>query len=81
MRNLLGCKGFREQGAKDTTLEEGTATILANIDSVGKHMCIWIQRTEDNWMVRKKTYNKIVSNFEAGDRQFEIQEATKCQRF
>ena len=41
---------------------DGTATILDNTNSVGEHVCTWVADG-----TRTKIYNKIVSNFEAGD--------------
>ena len=67
MRYLQSCKGFRAQGDKDSPLEEGTVTILENTDSVGKHVCTRIQRTEYNRIVCTNIYNKIMSNFKTRD--------------
>ena len=39
-------------------------TILEN--TVGKHVCTWVER-KDGYTTRTKLYNKVVSNFEAGE--------------
>lgn len=59
VRHLLQ-KGFEEQGQHG----EREGTILDNTSSVGNHVCSWVQDG-----VRTKIYNKIVSNFEAGEVQ------------
>ena len=41
--------------------------ILANTDSVGKHVCTWVQTNAAGYTVRTNLYNKVVSNFEVGD--------------
>lgn len=46
---------------------ETTRTILYNKDSVRKHVCAWAGTTKDGDTVRTKLYNKIISNFEAGE--------------
>ena len=43
-------------------------TILENTSSVGNNVCTWIS-TENEKTIRVKLYNKIVSNFEAGEVQ------------
>ena len=47
---------------------EDTPTILENTSSVGNNVCTWIS-TENEKTKRVKLYNKIVSNFEAGEVQ------------
>ena len=42
-------------------------TILENTDSVGEHVCTWISTTAEGRTARTKIYNKVVSNFEAGE--------------
>ena len=60
-------QNFREKGTyTETILEEAPPTILDNTNSVGNHVCTWIE-TCDGYTMRTKVYNKIVSNFEAGE--------------
>ena len=61
---LVEEQDFRLQG--DYTIEEDQPTILDNTDSVGNHVCTWISKV-DGYTTRTKIYNKIVSNFEAGE--------------
>ena len=42
-------------------------TILANTSSVGDHVCTWVLTSKAGYTVRTKAYNKVVSNFEAGE--------------
>jgi hypothetical protein len=59
---------FREQGDFYSAMcHEDQPTILANTDCVGNHVCTWIQTTAGGRTSRTKIYNKIVSNFEAGE--------------
>ena len=57
---------FREQGDFASAIGNDTPTILDNTDTVGKHVCTWIS-THNGYTTRTKLYNKIVSNFEAGE--------------
>jgi hypothetical protein len=67
VEHLCAFKGFCEQGDLATAMREETPTILANTDSVGKHVCTWVRTSEASYTVRTKLYNKVVSNFEAGE--------------
>ena len=49
-----------------SAFNEDTPTILENTSSVGNNVCTWIS-TENGKTIRVKLYNKIVSNFEAGE--------------
>ena len=40
---------------------------MANTDSLGKHVCTWVCTSGASYTVCTKFYNKVVSNFEAGD--------------
>ena len=61
--------GFREHGGLfDAMCDEDQSTILDNTSSVGNHVCTWVQSTPGG-TTRTKIYNKIVSNFEAGEIQ------------
>ena len=51
-----------------SAFNENTPTILENTSSVGNNVCTWIS-TENEKTIRVKLYNKIVSNFEAGEVQ------------
>ena len=51
-----------------SAFNEDTPTILENTSSVGNNVCTWIS-TENEKTIRVKLYNKIVSNFEAGEVQ------------
>ena len=64
--HLVRKQYFREEGTFAQAILEGTPTILDNTDSVGNHVCTWIH-TYDGYTMRTKVYNKIVSNFEAGE--------------
>lgn len=63
----LRSEGFHLQGDFVSALEAENPTILENTKSVGEHVCTWIDRNETGNTVRTKTYNKIVSNMEAGE--------------
>ena len=65
---LIRKQDFREEGTYAQAILEETPTILDNTDSVGNHVCTWID-TYDGYTMRTKVYNKIVSNFEAGEVQ------------
>ncbi|MEW8689061.1 MAG: hypothetical protein AB2556_24845 [Candidatus Thiodiazotropha sp.] len=59
--------GFHEEGDLSSAMREGTPTILANTDSVWKHICTWMRTSEAGYTVRTKLYNKVVSDFKAGE--------------
>lgn len=59
--------GFQKEGEFCEAIEEKTPTILKNTKNVGKHVCTWISTDEDGRVARTKIYNKVVSNFEAGE--------------
>ena len=66
--HLCAFEGFREQGDLAAAMRcRGAPTILANTDSVGKHVCTWVRTSAAGYTVRTKLYNKVVSNFEAGE--------------
>ena len=44
----------------------GKGTILDNTSSVGDHVCTWLHEARGN-TARTKIYNKVVSQFEAGE--------------
>jgi len=67
VEHLCTFQGFREQGDLATAMRADTPTILANTDSVGKHVCTWVRTSDAGYTVRTKLYNKVVSNFEAGE--------------
>ncbi|CAH3196389.1 unnamed protein product, partial [Porites evermanni] len=54
---------------QDFGFPEARGTILDNTGSVGEHVCTWIQTTNSGCTTRTKLYNKIVSQFEAGEVQ------------
>ena len=60
-------KGFREQGDLASAMRADVPTILANTGSVGDHVCTWVRTSKAGYTVRTKLYNKVVSNFEAGE--------------
>jgi hypothetical protein len=64
---LRDTHGFREQGDLVAAIGEDAPTILDNTGSVGNHVCTWVQTTPHGYTVRTKLYNKVVSNFEAGE--------------
>ena len=66
VRYLVDTHEFREQGTFAEAMGTDTPTILDNTDSVGKHVCTWIS-TYNGYTIRTKIYNKVVSNFEAGE--------------
>ncbi|MEW8689027.1 MAG: hypothetical protein AB2556_24675 [Candidatus Thiodiazotropha sp.] len=65
--HLCASTAFREEGDLACAMREGTPTILANTDSVGNHVCTWVCTSEAGYTVCTKLYNKVVSNFEAGE--------------
>ena len=64
---LVGHLGFRKAGDFCTAIDKKEPTILENTDNVGEHVCTWISNTEEGHTTRTKIYNKVVSNFEAGE--------------
>lgn len=58
---------FREEGDFCGAIGKNTPTILDNTGTVGNHVCTWIDKPERGPTTRTKVYNKIVSNFEAGE--------------
>ena len=64
---LVGHLGFRNAGDFCTAIGKKEPTILENTDNVGEHVCTWISTTEEGHTARTKIYNKVVSNFEAGE--------------
>ncbi|KAK3738127.1 hypothetical protein RRG08_027740 [Elysia crispata] len=67
VEHLCAFEGFREQGDLADAMRDRTPTILENTDSVGNHVCTWVCTSEAGYTVRTKIYNKVVSNFEAGE--------------
>ena len=57
----------RMQGDYSLAISDSTATILDNTNSVGNHVCTYICKTTHGKTIRAKLYNKVVSNFEAGE--------------
>jgi len=66
--NFLMSEGYNMQGDFISAFNNDTPTILENTSSVGNNVCTWIS-TENGKTIRVKLYNKIVSNFEAGEVQ------------
>ena len=64
---LVGQLGFRKAGDFCAAIDEKEPTILENTDIVGEHVFTWIAATEEGHTTRTKIYNKVVSNFEAGE--------------
>jgi hypothetical protein len=64
---LVAHLGFRKAGDFCTAIAEDMPTILENTKTVGNHVCTWIETTEEGRASRTKAYNKVVSNFEAGE--------------
>ncbi|MEW8686687.1 MAG: hypothetical protein AB2556_12810 [Candidatus Thiodiazotropha sp.] len=65
--HLCASEGFREQGDLAAAMRADVPTILANTGSVGDHVCTWVRTSKAGYTVRTKLYNKVVSNFEAGE--------------
>ena len=59
--------GFRKASDFCTAIDEKEPAILENTNTVGEHVCTWISTTEEGHTARTKIYNKVVSNFEAGE--------------
>ena len=64
---LVGYLGFRKVGDFCKAIGKKEPAILENTDNVGEHVCTWISNTEEGHTTRTKIYNKVVSNFEAGE--------------
>ena len=64
---LRDARGFGDKKTFVEAMGETTPTILDNTDSVGKNCCTWIGETDNGSTARWKLYNKVVSNFEAGE--------------
>ena len=64
---LCASEGFCEQGGLASAMRTDVPTILANTSSVGDHVCTWVRTSKAGYTVRTKAYNKVVSNFEAGE--------------
>ena len=64
---LVDHLGFRKAGDFCTAIGKNEPAILENTDNVGEHVCTWIANTEEGHTTRTKIYNKVVSNFEAGE--------------
>ena len=67
VQHLVDSCGMREQGDLCNAMDQDAPTILANTESVGNNVCTWVQTNSYGKTVRAKIYNKIVSNFEAGE--------------
>ena len=63
---LLEYGNFREEGDTDTENIENENIVLNNSSSVGRNVLTYLRKDGDS-MRRVKFYNKIVSNFEAGE--------------
>ena len=66
VRYLVDIHGFFQQG--DFAFPENGGCILDNTDSMGNHVCTFVQ-TRNGRTTSTKFYNKVVSQFEAGDVQ------------
>ena len=64
VRHLVDIHGFFQQG--DFAFPENGGCILDNTGSVGNHVCTLVQ-TRNGRITSTKFYNKVVSQFEAGD--------------
>ena len=64
---LVDNLGFRKARDFCTAIDEKEPTILENTNNVGEHVCTWISTTAEGRTARTKIYNKVVSNFEAGE--------------
>ena len=65
--HLCASEGFREQGDLASSMRTDVPTILANTDSVGGYVCTWVHTSKLGTRSDRKAYNKVVSNFEAGE--------------
>ena len=59
----LLANGFKMQGSG---IPSDKGTILDNTSSVGDHVCTWLHEARGH-TVRTKIYNKVVSQYEAGE--------------
>ena len=64
---LVDNLGFRRARDFCTAIDEKEPSILENTNNVGEHVCTWISTTAEGRIARTKIYNKVVSNFEAGE--------------
>ena len=64
---LVSFLGFETAGNFCTAISGDGPKILENTDSVGEHVCTWIETAPEEYTTRTKIYNKVVSNFEAGE--------------
>ena len=64
---LVDNLGFRRARDFCTAIDEKEPTILENTNNVEEHICTWISTTAEGRTARTKIYNKVVSNFEAGE--------------
>ncbi len=64
---LVQEKGFRVAGDFVGALEGDVPTIYDNTNSVGNHVLQWVSKNKNGRTTRHKIYNKVVSNFEAGE--------------
>jgi len=59
--------GFQKELDFCEAIGEKKPAILENTTTVGEHVCTWISPIAEDRTERIKIYNKIVSNFEAGE--------------
>lgn len=64
---LVDFLGFETAGNFCTAIGGDGPRNLENTDSVGEHICTWIVTAPEGHTTRTKIYNKVVSNFEAGE--------------
>ena len=64
---LVDFLGFETAENFCTAIGGDGPRILENTDSVGEHVCTWIETAPEGHTTRTKIYNKVVSNFEAGE--------------
>ena len=64
---LCASKGFCEQGDLASAISTDVPTILVNTSSVGDHVCTCVRTSKAGYTVRTKAFNKVISNFEAGE--------------
>ena len=64
---LVANLGFEMAGNFCIAIGGDGPRILENTASVGEHVCTWIETEPEGYTSHTKIYNKIVSNFEAGE--------------
>ena len=64
---LVGFLGFETAENFCTAIGGDGPRILENTDSVGEHVCTWMETAPEGHATRTKIYNKVVSIFEAGE--------------